>query len=88
VPLEPYDIISDPKTVVAISLLYNSMVSTIVPITCLTIAKLLSIAMAWKPPREDQTNCRSFYGAYSNNFIHQRPTIPKMDTLWSNEAQA
>lgn len=27
VPLEPYDIISDPKTVVALSLLYNSMVS-------------------------------------------------------------
>lgn len=25
-PLEPYDIISDPKTVVALSLLYNSMV--------------------------------------------------------------
>jgi hypothetical protein len=26
-PLVPYDIISDPKTVVALSLLYNSMVS-------------------------------------------------------------
>lgn len=29
VPLEPYDIISDPKTVVALSLLYNSMVSAL-----------------------------------------------------------
>lgn len=27
VPIEPHDIISDPKTVVALSLLYNSMVS-------------------------------------------------------------
>lgn len=27
VPLEPYDIISDPKTVSSLSLLYNSMVS-------------------------------------------------------------
>lgn len=27
VPLEPYDIISDPKTVMALSLLYNSTVS-------------------------------------------------------------
>lgn len=27
VPLEPYDIISDPKTVGSLSLLYNSMVS-------------------------------------------------------------
>lgn len=26
-PLVPYDIISDPKTVVALSLLYNSMVN-------------------------------------------------------------
>lgn len=28
VPLEPYDIISDPKTVGSLSLLYNSMVSS------------------------------------------------------------
>lgn len=36
-PLEPYDIISDPKTVGALSLLYNSMVSLAEHCGCLEI---------------------------------------------------
>lgn len=35
-PLVPYDIISDPKTVVALSLLYNSMVR---PLSCHKISE-------------------------------------------------
>lgn len=53
VPLEPYDIISDPKTVAALSLLYNSMVSSS---HNSFNTQLTSSAMALEPPLQTPQN--------------------------------
>ena len=49
-PLEPFDIISDPKNVTALSLLYNSMVSPLILVPNLSSSTDSATAMACHPP--------------------------------------
>lgn len=77
VPLDKYDLISDSKNVVALSLLHNSLVSVF---TRRTHAQnlIIDIAMACKPPPQAQIHHKNISGLEPQR-VQTHDARPAMD---------